>query len=116
MAKAVSGTIQRVFQIEGRNNYVLDLDSPVELNGEKQEQVTIGESKGFVMALQAAGIPELKEGDVLKVVCTGETPPKKAGHSPMLNFAVSVTRGQTTREGRTEDASAPFVDAAFWKG
>ena len=116
MGKAISGTIKRIFPIEGRNNYVLDLDSPVELNGEKQEQITIGESKGFAMALQAAGVSALKEGDLLKVVCTGETPPKKEGHSPMLNFALSITRGNSTREGRTEDASAPFVDAGFWKG
>ena len=116
MGNAVSGTIKRIFPIEGRNNYVLDLDKPAQLNGETVEQITIGESKGFVMALQAAGVYGLKEGDWLAAVCTGETPPKKEGHSPMLNFSLQIKRGSSMREGRTEDATAPFVDATFWKG
>ena len=116
MGKAVAGKIIRIFPVENRQNYVLDLDAPVELNGETLEQITVGESKGLTMALQAAGVSALREGDDVKLVCTGEQPPKKEGHSPMLLFSVHVTRDGKSREGRTEDASAPFVDAAFWKG
>ena len=116
MGKAIAGTIKRIFTIEERKNYVLDLEKSVDLDGEAQHQVTIGESKGLVMALQAAGVAALQEGDKLKLHCTGETPAKREGYSPMLNFAVSVTRNGKTREGRTEDASAPFVSSEWWKG
>jgi hypothetical protein len=88
----VSGVVDRVFEIEHRKNYALTLVKSVDLDGEPYDIVSIGESAGLRMAMQAARVRQLLEGDKVVVECTGTTAPKKAGNSPRVNFAIEVTR------------------------
>jgi len=69
---------------------VLRLAEPVTLNGEPTEEVSIGNLKGFVMALQAAGLDRLQVGDSVYIECTGLTPTTK-GHE-RTDFCVEVER------------------------
>jgi hypothetical protein len=94
----VVGVIERVFKIEGRNNYNLTLVKPVELDGEPYDRVSVGESAGLRMAMQAAKLHSLKEDDQIVLTCTGETPSKKAGNSPRKNFAIEVTRSHVEED------------------
>lgn len=96
--KSIAGVVRRIFKIEGRNNYALDLIKPVELDGEPADRVSVGESAGLRMAMQAARLRELREGDEVVLTCTGETQSKKAGNSPRKNFEIEVTRPQVEDE------------------
>lgn len=91
----ISGVVERVFKIEGRNNYALHLLKPVEIDGETCDVVSLGESAGLRMALQDARLKALREGDQITLTCEGETPSKKAGNSPRKDFAIEVTRPET---------------------
>ncbi len=88
----IAAVVDRVFKIDGRNNYALSLVKPVELEGEPYDRVSLGESAGLRMAMQAARLRELRERDQIVLVCTGETASKKAGNSPRKNFDLEVTR------------------------
>ncbi|SRR6266571_1326608 len=90
--KRVVGVVERIFQVEGRENYGIRLLKPVELGGEQCEEVSIGESAGFRMALQAARLHGLREGDHIVLTCYGETPSKNPKHSPRKDFEIEVTR------------------------
>lgn len=97
---AIEGTVERVFKIEGRNNYAVKLQEPVEVDGEQCEEVSLGESAGFRMALQAAKVRELQEGDRIMVRCTGETASKGNGadgkpKAPRKNFEIEVMRNRS---------------------
>jgi hypothetical protein len=92
--KRVVGTVERVFKIEGRNNYGVRLLKPVVLDDEQCDEVSIGASAGLRMALQAARLHELREGDRIVMSCYGETPSKKAGNSPRKDFEIEVTRAE----------------------
>jgi hypothetical protein len=89
----IVGFVDRSFQTQNGECYVLVLQDPVEIDGEPEEKVSIGAMKGFQMALQAANYPKLHKGDLLVAECTGLTAPKKEGHSPRVNFAVEITPG-----------------------
>ena len=94
----IVGIIERQFQIEDekgkRNNYSIKLLTPhvVKVDGEDCDIVSIGESAGLRMAMQAARLKGFQDGDKVVIQCTGVTPSKKAGMSPMRNFAISVSR------------------------
>jgi hypothetical protein len=89
----IVGFVDRSFQTQNGECYVVVLDEAVEIDGELEEKVSIGAMKGFQMALQAANYPKLHKGDLLVAECTGLTPPKKENHSPRVNFAVEITPG-----------------------
>jgi hypothetical protein len=93
--KSVAGVVERVFLIEDRKNYGVRLLKPVVLDGETLDEVSIGESAGFRMALQAAKLRELREGDRVVFKCYGETPSKNPKHSPRKDFEIEVTRPQS---------------------
>lgn len=97
----VSGVVTKVFETvnakEGGPDkrdlaYVLTLDSPVEINGEEVDRVSIGSMAGVKMALDAMGIPRLHLKDAVTILCEGSTPSKKENYSPRSNFKISVTR------------------------
>jgi hypothetical protein len=94
----IAGVVERVFKIDGRNNYTVNLLKAVEIDGEPCDVVAIGESAGLRMAMQDARLKELKEGDQIVLLCEGETPSKKAGNSPRKDFAIEVTRPQAEEE------------------
>lgn len=88
----VVGVVERVFKIEGRNNYTVNLVKPVEVENEPYDRVNVGESAGLRMAFQAARVSRLIGGDKIVLECTGETASKKAGNSPRRNFSIEVRR------------------------
>ena len=115
MAKKITGKVQRVFKTDLGPSAVIDLLTPVLKGGVELKQVTMGGLKGFQMALQAAGLDELKVGDAVFIEATGKMPPAEEGQSPMVMFYVEVDRDGVMHRGRTEDAKAPFLNAAFWE-
>jgi len=87
---AVAGRVIRIFESENGPCAVLALVDPVRLEGKMEEIASIGNLKGFVMALQAAGLEALQVSDHIHVECTGKTSTEKG--SPRVNFAIEVTR------------------------
>jgi hypothetical protein len=90
----IAGLIERVFKIDGRNNYAMRLTKAVSVEGELSEVVSVGESAGIRMAMQSARLRELRQGDQVVLICIGETASKKAGNSPRKDFQIEVTRPQ----------------------
>jgi hypothetical protein len=99
----VVGVVGRMYESQNGRCYVLHLVTPVEVAGEKQDEVAIGNLTGFRMACQAAGVSDLRVGDQLVVECTAIEAAKKKGMSPRPNFAVEVTR-----EDQPDDGFAPL--------
>jgi hypothetical protein len=90
--KTVRGIVDRSFTTDKGVCFVLHTSLPVEVNGNDEEYVSVGGMAGFKMALQAAGVVDLKIGDEVCIECTGQTPATKPGHSPRVNFEVEVRR------------------------
>lgn len=86
----IAGKVIRCFQSANGPCTVLRLFKSLQLNGEDYEEVSIGNLKGFVMALEAAGVSGLQVNDVLYTECTGFSDTTK-GHS-RANFLVEVER------------------------
>ena len=112
--KNIAGTVIRIFSTELGPNAVIHLTKPVVKAGVTLHEVTMGGLKGFVMALQAAGLEFLEKGDAVYIEATGKVQPEGEGFSPMVTFSVEVIRKDNTYRGKTEDAKAPFLNAAFW--
>ena len=89
---SIAGEVERVFVIEGRHNWTLQLSKPVEIEGERCDRVNVSESAGIRMAMQDARLRDLREGDQLTLVCTGETPSKNPKKSPRIDFEIAVSR------------------------
>ncbi len=90
--KRLTGVVERVFAVGEQQCYVLKLVTPVELDGEPLDRVSVGNSAGLRMALQAGHLAELLKGDKVSLECSGKTPSKKEGNSPRTDFAIEVTR------------------------
>lgn len=86
----IAGTVIRTFDTENGPCSVITLLSPVQVEGEVLEQVSIGNLTGFRMALQAARLESLLKGDQIHLECTGLKQTTKG--SPRPNFALEVTR------------------------
>lgn len=92
----VEGVVQGNFMTSNGLAYNLSLKKPVKVNGEEESKVSIGNMKGFLMALRAGGIPiidgdpALLVGDALIIECTGTTPTTKG--NDQVNFKVLVER------------------------
>lgn len=113
--KNISGTVSRIFSTDLGPNAVIHLVKPIIKAGLTLHEVTMGGLKGFQMALQAAGLEFLEKGDAVYIEATGKVAPEEAGYSPMVTFSVEVIRKDVTYRGKTEDAKAPFLNAAFWE-
>jgi hypothetical protein len=94
----IIGIVERVFKIDGRNNYAVKLAKPVEVEGEECDVVSIGESAGLRMAMQDAKLRELRVDDTVMLLCTGEKPATKAGNSPRKNFQIEIKRRRVEEE------------------
>ena len=89
--KKIVGKVLRSFKTENGECYSIDLAEAVLVPDLGQlKLVSVGALKGFQMALAAAGLSGLKEGDGLFLECTGETGTDKG--NPMVNFYVEVHR------------------------
>jgi hypothetical protein len=88
----IEGEVTRQFPTANGICYEMRLKTPVTVKGKKAERVAVGALKGFIMALQVAGVPDEKllRDDKVIIECTGETPTDKG--NPMLNFKVAVAR------------------------
>ncbi|SRR5258708_6721747 len=93
---SVRGTVSRIYEtdFDGKKGtcYVLDLDSPVEVDGEDWERASIGNLAGFRMALQSMKLERLRLNDEVEMECEDIKPAKKEGYSPRPNFRLKVTR------------------------
>lgn len=72
--------------------YTIQLDDPVEVDGEEVERVSIGSSGGFLMALGAARLNRLLLKDKIELECTGAKKARKEGYSDRVNFSLKVIR------------------------
>lgn len=93
----ITGKVIRCFESSNGPCVVIRLAKPLRLNGEDCEEISIGNLKGFVMALQAAGLSGLQVNDVLYAECTGFSDTTK-GHS-RGNFCVEVVRPDSAKAG-----------------
>lgn len=94
---AIRGEVIKLFtthQEKGDSQcYTVQLDDPVELDGEEYERVSIGSSGGLLMALSAAKVNKLLLRDKIELECTGMKKAKKEGYSDRVNFSLKVIRG-----------------------
>lgn len=88
----VLGKVVRCFDSENGPCAVIRLVKPIQIGeGEEEfQEVSIGNLKGFVMALQAAGLNALRVDDTLYAECTGFSETTK-GHN-RANFEIEVER------------------------
>lgn len=89
----VKGVVSKLFQDkEQRVCYVLDLDSPVEIDGAEWDRVSLGNLAGFVMAMSAAKIERLRVKDHIELECEDVKAATKEGYSPRPNFNLKINR------------------------
>jgi hypothetical protein len=86
----VIGKVTRCFESENGPCAVIRLAKPIQINSEDYQEVSIGNLKGFVMALQAAGLNVLRVNDTIYAECTGFSETTK-GHN-RANFEIEVER------------------------
>lgn len=86
----IEGRVGRTFQTQNGDCSEISLKNPVKVNGQLEKKVSIGALKGFHMALNAAGLESLQEGDLVIIECTGVTPTTKG--NPRVDFNVAVNR------------------------
>src|SRR5258707_14143383 len=92
IGKIIKGEVVRVYttELEGKSSlaYVVELDDPVEIDGEEWERVSIGNLAGFRMALQAAHIERLYMKDLIETECESIRKAKTEAYSRRANFRV----------------------------
>lgn len=96
----LSGKVVRSFPTVNGDCYELFLDKDITVKGElvspeEQQPITgrkfsVGNMKGFNMAVAACGLQCLLPGDKIKITCTGSTDTGKGNER--VNFALEVER------------------------
>jgi len=67
------------------------LSTSEELNGTQAlQKIGVAEMTGLMMAINAAGTSHLQEGDIVTIVCTGETATNKG--NPRTDFSIDIDR------------------------
>jgi hypothetical protein len=96
VGKIVKGEVVRIYPttLDGKSSlaYVIELEDPVEIDGEDWERVSVGNLAGFRMALQACGTERLFLKDSIEMECESIKPAKKEGYSPRPNFRLRISR------------------------
>jgi hypothetical protein len=87
----IEGTVTRNFETANGTCYEIHLNKPVQINGENARIVSVGNLKGFQMALNAAGLETLENGDKIVLGCVGTTSTGKG--NPRIDFQLAVSRG-----------------------
>lgn len=89
--KAISGTVIREFHTDNGKSYGILLVTPVMVNDKTEKQISIGNSVGLRMAVEASGAPGgLLVGDKVHIECTGFTGTDK--ENDLVNFSVEINR------------------------
>jgi len=86
----ITGTVRRKFQSANGQCYAVELDNPVNLNGEETRDVALGNLTGLRMAVQAAGAEDLNVGDKFALECTDLQPTGKG--NPRIDFKIEIDR------------------------
>jgi hypothetical protein len=86
----INGRVLRKFESANGQCYALELDGPVDLNGEATKEVALGNLTGLRMAIQAAGAEDLALGDRITLECTGLQPTAKG--NPRIDFKIKIHR------------------------
>jgi hypothetical protein len=97
---SLSGRVMRQFPTINGPCYELELDKNIQVDGklvspEQQgkldtKKVSVGNMKGFNMAIAACGLQDLKARDKVKITATGETDTGKG--APRIDFRLEVER------------------------
>jgi hypothetical protein len=82
--------VRRKFQSANGQCYGVELNDPVDLNGEETREVALGNLTGLRMALQAAGAEDLEVGDKFTLECTNLQPTGKG--NPRIDFTIQIDR------------------------
>jgi hypothetical protein len=90
----ITGTVLRKFASANGQCYALELDEPVELNGESTQEVALGNLTGLRMAIQAAGVEDLQAGDKIALECTELQPTAKG--NPRIDFRIEIEQARNT--------------------
>ncbi len=95
IGRMIRGVVVRIkeTEIEGKKSPALELelDAPVEIEGEEWERVSIGNLAGIRMALQNYRPEVIRVKDFLELECTSIKETKKEGFSNRINFRIKVT-------------------------
>lgn len=94
--RRIAGTVERIFETDNGKAYVVRLVTPVMLNGQSEKQVSIGNSAGLRMAVDASGCRGLEVGDSIHLECTGTSETGKG--NDQVNFEIEVNRPDSNRE------------------
>ena len=86
----ISGKVTRSFDTVNGPCHEIVLDKPITVDGEKQRSASMGNMKGFGMALAAAGLESLQAGDSVVIKCLGST--KTGKGNPRIDFRIEVQR------------------------
>lgn len=86
----LSGKVIRSFDTVNGICHEIKLDKPIKVEDEMQKSVSIGNMKGFGMALAAAGLESLESGDSVVLKCLGST--KTGKGNPRIDFQIEVER------------------------
>jgi hypothetical protein len=104
---SLTGYVTRIFQTQpepGKTAECFELDLDIELvvdgsllssseqlkGRQKVKRIGIGAMAGLMMAIHAAGTQNLKEKDIVKITCTGETDTGKG--NPRTDFEIEIDR------------------------
>ncbi|SRR6266851_6196065 len=97
IGRIIRGVVYRTkeTEIEGKKSPAieLDLETPVEIEGEEWERVSVGNLSGIRMALQNYRPNVIKSKDFLELECVSIKKAKKEGFSDRINFRVKVIPG-----------------------
>lgn len=88
----ITGVVLRKFESANGQCYALELDDPVELDGETTKEAALGNLTGLKMAIQAAGAADLEVGDKITLECTGLQPTGKG--NPRIDFKIEIWKNE----------------------
>ncbi len=96
VGKTIKGEVSRVYatQFDGKSSlaYVVELEEPVDIDGEEWDRVSIGNMAGLRLALQSCHTDRLYSKDVIELECESIKKAKKEGYSPRPNFRLKISR------------------------
>lgn len=109
--KTIRGLVSKIFETDmpAKENqpakkskcYTLDLEAPVDFDGEELDRVSVGNMAGIQMALSTmkrerdgrTGQLTIQLKDILEITCEGVKPAKKENYSDRVNFRIRLIRG-----------------------
>jgi len=106
----IQGTVIAKFDTQNGPAYNINLAKAITVDGailkpplqgpQVLPRISIGNMKGFEMAIRAAGTDKLLPGDVIRLKCTGTTPTDKG--NDMVNFKIRIEREEIAPQGSAD--------------